>query len=673
MLDEWGKTEGASWPLGVSWIQEEEAYNFALYSKNANKVTLILYGGQEFVKPLAIIPFDIPSNKTSRVWHKRVLLESTHNAKYYAYQVDGPNTPQSGNSFDSQKILLDPYARGIFFPPTFSRAVACSPNSNAGQAPLGVLPPPNEQIQNPPLAGPRHGHDLVIYEMHVCGFTRRDNSGVPDNKKGTFAGIVEKIPYLQELGITAIELMPVQQFDPQEGNYWGYMTLNFFSPHAQYSSNKDPDGPLAEFRSMVEDLHKAGIEVFLDVVYNHTTEGGNGGPTYCYRGIDNSTYYALDSGNMSTYVNHSGCGNDLRTAHPAVRQLVVDSLRYWIQETNIDGFRFDLASIFTFAEDGSLNLDDPPIISEITSAPDLGNVRLIAEPWTADGSANTMGRTFPGVTWRQWNAQFRDGIRSFVKSDDYLVADAMTRLYGSTDLFPDDLVNSYRRWQSVNYIDCHDGLNMCDLVSYTNNGYRSWNCGFEGTTGTPPDIARLRRQQIKNFCCLLMLSNGTPMFVAGDEFMNTQVGNGNPYNQDNEITWLNWSLADENSDILRFFKIMIMFRKAHQSIGRDIGWGEDVTWYGPISTLDPGSTSHALAFHLLGGSVGDADLYVMINSYWNNVQFSIQPRGAWNLIIDTSLASPADIVEDQDAKPVDDAMLTVAPRSVVVLVRAQNK
>jgi glycogen operon protein len=413
--------------------------------------------------------------------------------------------------------------------------------------------------------------------------------------------------------------------------------------------------------------------VFLDVVYNHTTEGGNGGPTYCYRGIDNSTYYALDSGNMSTYVNHSGCGNDLRTAHPVVRQLVVDSLRYWIQETNIDGFRFDLASIFTFAEDGSLNLDDPPIISEITSAPDLGNVRLIAEPWTADGSANTMGRTFPGVTWRQWNTQFRDGIRSFVKSDDYLVADAMTRLYGSTDLFPDDLVNSYRRWQSVNYIDCHDGLNMCDLVSYTNNGYRSWNCGFEGTTGTPPDIARLRRQQIKNFCCLLMLSNGTPMFVAGDEFMNTQVGNGNPYNQDNEITWLNWSLADENSDILRFFKIMIMFRKAHQSIGRDIGWGEDVTWYGPISTLDPSSISHALAFHLLGGSVGDADLYVMINSYWNNVQFSIQPRGAWNLIIDTSLASPADIVEDQDAKPVDDAMLTVAPRSVVVLVRAQNK
>jgi glycogen operon protein len=421
---------------------------------------------------------------------------------------------------------------------------------------------------------------------------------------------------------------------------------------------------------MVEALHKAGIEVILDAVYNHTTEGGCKGPTYCYRGIDNSTYYALDPKDMCTYINHSGCENDLRTSHPVVRQLVIDSLRYWVRETNVDGFRFDLASVFAFADDGSLNLKDPPIISEITNDPDLMNVRLIAEPWAADGSAYILGRAFPGKTWQQWNDRYRNTLRSFVKGDGNLVKDLMTRLYGSTDLFPDDLSNSCKRLQSVNFVDCHDGPDMCDLVSYTNDQHKSWNCGFEGVSGAPPEVLRLRQQQVKNFCCLLMLSNGVPMFVAGDEFMNTQNGNENPYDQDNETTWLDWSLTNANADVLRFFKMMIAFRKIHSSIGRDAGWREDVTWYGALSKPDLSPTSHTLAFYLDGDTVADADLYVMINSYWQDVEFLIQEAGDWRRIVDTSLNSPLDITTERDAPTITGTTYRVTARSVVVLLSA---
>ena len=664
MDDAWASAEGSAWPLGASWVDDEAAYNFALYAKDATAVSLLLYGGEEFTTPVAVLPFNPPQNRTGRVWHMRVPLGAAPTATHYAYQVDGPNLP--GNAFDAQKILLDPYARGVFFPPGQSRIAACQPGSNAGKAPLGVLPPQSVEASDRVPQGPRHDYDLVIYEMHVRGFTMRANSGVSDGRRGTFAGVVEKIPYLQQLGVTAVELLPVHQFDPGEGNYWGYMTLNFFSPHYQYSSTNDPEGSLAEFRSMVEQFHQAGIEVFLDVVYNHTTEGGAGGPTYSYRGIDNSAYYALEP-NMTDYVNHSGCGNDLRTAYPAVRRLVVDSLRFWARETNVDGFRFDLASIFAFNEDGSLNLVDPPIISEIASDPDLANVRLIAEPWTGDGSAYAMGRAFPGRTWRQWNDHFRNTARSFVKSDDDLVGDLMTRLYGSTDLFPDDVVNSCRRWQSVNYVDLHDGLNMCDLVTYTNDDFRSWDCGFEGANNPPPDVVRLRRQQVKNFCCLLMLSNGSPMFCAGDEFMNTQGGNANPYDQDNETTWLDWSLADENAEVVRFFTMMIAFRKAHPSIGRDIGWGGDVSWLGPSPAADNGgrlARDRVPPQRRRGRGRGS---YVMINAYWDAVQFPIPSPGDWRRIVDTSLATPADVVAETDAPPVVGATYAVAPRSTVVM------
>ncbi len=364
-LEELERRDGAPTPLGATWMEEEKAYNFAVYSKHAEAVTLLLFSESDFAAPIVSIPFEFPRNKTRRMWHARVSAVAAADAHYYGYRIAGPLRPNEGQRFDDQKVLLDPYARGVFFPPGASRAAA-----NAGQAPLGVLPArlPVRHAARPP--GPRHGHDLIIYEMHVRGFSRRDNS-VADDVRGTFAGVVAKIPYLRPLGVTAVELLPVQQFDPQEGNYWRYMPLNFFSPHAPYGKSNSSEEIVAEFRWMFDELHRADIEVFLEVVYNHTTESDTAGPLYSFRGIDNSTYYALEPGNLAVYSNYSACGNDLRTAHPVVRRLVVDSLRYWVSQMGVDGFRFDIASIFTRNEEGRVNLEDPPIISETSGDPAL--------------------------------------------------------------------------------------------------------------------------------------------------------------------------------------------------------------------------------------------------------------------------------------------------------------
>ncbi|WP_035663487.1 glycogen-debranching protein [Bradyrhizobium sp. Ec3.3] len=663
-------SEGLPWPLGCSRNEADQSCNFALYSKHATAVTLLLYRDGEFATPLRVLPFTFPVNKSGRVWHMRLPSEMIADAKYYAYQVDGPFDPVSGQRFDRDKILLDPYAKGVFFPPAFSRDAAMEAGSNAGKAPLGLLadgataPPPGR----PPA--PRHDHELIIYEMHVRGFTRRANSKVPEDQRGTFAGIVAKIPYLKNLGVTAVELMPVHQFEPGTTNYWGYMTLNFFSPHAPYSVAGRPENALGEFRLMVDELHRAGIEVLLDVVYNHTAEMGNGGPTYSFRGIDNSTYYALSPTDFSSYVNFSGCGNDLRTAHPAPRLMVVDSLRYWATSIGVDGFRFDLASIFARNEDGSLNSDDPPIVVEISSDHDLADIRLIAEPWDAGGGYQ-MGRAFPGRSWCQWNDHFRSTVRGFVKGDGGLVADLMTRLYGSTDLLPDTLADADRRTQSINFVDCHDGLNLCDLVSYTNDDQRSWGCGYEGTNNVPPDVAALRKRQVKNFCCLLMLSNGVPMFVAGDEFMHSQNGNPNVYDQDNEITWLDWDLAETNADVLRFFRMMIGFRKAHSVIARSTGWGADCSWHGTDGNPELGGGSRSLALHLSGASTGGADIFAMFNAYWEALSFELPTSSIWKRVVDTSLESPNDIVEEAVAQPYISNAYSVGPRSVAVLISSK--
>jgi glycogen operon protein len=682
-MSRWDEENGAPLPLGLEWIEAEQAFNFALYSRHATAVTLLLFDAANLTVPSRQIPLQYLRHKTGRVWHTRVARADLGAAVLYGYSVDGAFAPTQGDRFDPLKVLLDPYARGIFFPLGYSRHGSMGAGSNAGRGPLGEVLAPAAKFDWANDRGPRHSHDTIVYEMHVRGFTRRANSGVMDAARGTFAGVVEKIPYLQELGVTVLELMPVCQFDPEEGgNYWGYMPLNFFAPHQTYASGNTGNARADEFRSMVKALHAAGIEVVLDVVYNHTSETGAGGPTYCYRGIDNGTYYLL--GPDGTYRDLAGTGNVLRTSHPAVRRLITDSLRFWRTEMHVDGFRFDLASVFTRTDDGSISAEEPPILSEISGDPDFADSRLIGEPWDLD--TYQLGRAFPGQTWAQWNGQFRDDLRSFVKGDGARVGDLMSRLYGSADLFPDSREEAFRPQQSINYVTCHDGFCLYDLVSFnakhnfangnnnrdgTDNNI-SWNCGVEGDSAAGPEVLALRRRQIKNFCCLLMLANGTPMFCAGDEFMNTQGGNNNPYNQDNETTWLDWDLLARNrDDMFRFFKRMIAFRKAHPSIGRGRFWREDIRWYGVGRDVDLSGNSHTLAYCLHGASERDRDLYVMINAYWETLTFALCEGAAneWSRAVDTSRDSPQDIVDAGREQPLTAGSYDVGPRSVVVLLR----
>lgn len=667
-------------PLGVTWIEEEQAFNFAIHAEHAHSVTLLLFGSADLVHPLLTYPFDFLRNKSGRVWHCRIPIAQMAGADYYGYSVSGQNAPQL-HSFDPEKVLLDPYARCIFFPSDFDRELATRPGPNAGRAPLGALTAHLPTFDWRGDSSPHHESDAIIYELHVKGFTRNPNSGVDPSRAGTYAGLIEKIPYLKELGVTVVELMPVFQRDPREADYWGYMPLNFFAPHAQYASTRDDDGQHLEFREMVMAFHGAGIGVVLDVVYNHSCEGDHRGPTYCFKGLDAAGYYMLSSDPASPYANYSGTGNTLNFGQSHVRKMVMDSLRYWKTEMHIDGFRFDLASVFSRNADGSLNWGEAPIFSEIAADPELGRLRLIAEPW--DTGAYQLGRGFPGVTWLQWNGRFRDDVRRFVRGDSGLVADVMRRIYGSDDLFPDSRANTYHAYQSVNFLTCHDGFTLYDLVAYNRkenwvNGHGnqdgaddnySWNCGHEGGAGAPPAVLELRRRQAKNFCCLLLLSNGTPMFRAGDEFLNTQFGNNNPYNQDNETGWLDWDQLGANQDFFRFFKKMIAFRKAHPALMRSRFWREDVSWYGVGPAVDLSPESHSVAFCLHGASQHDDDLYVMINAYWETLHFEVQegvPQD-WERVVDTSLPGPDDFPDQ--AAPLQCMSCSLAPRSIVVLLR----
>ena len=678
-MNRWHVVEGAPHPLGATWIETERAYNFALYSKHATGVVLLLYSDRDVVNPVFTRRLTYPYNKTGRIWHCRVQGSEAPDATYYAYWVEGPFDRGAGHRFDPHKILLDPYARVVFFPNDFSRNAASQAGSNAGRAPLGVLPPQDGAFDWKGDRRPEHTHDTIIYELHVRGFTKSPTSGVSSGENGTYRGLVEKIPYLKELGVTAVELMPVQQQDPGERNYWGYMPLGFFTPHIGYASCASD--VVHEFKSMVKALHAADMEVILDVVFNHTTELDETGPTYSFRGIDNTTYYLLEE-DRSRYRDDCGTGNVLHCGNRYVRAMILDSMRFWVHEMHVDGFRFDLASIFTRDNEGHINLNDPPIISEITADPDFAGIRLIAEAW--DLASYQLGRSFPGITWLQWNGKFRDDVRAFMRGDDGLVGSVMTRLYGSDDIFPDQVTHAYHAYQSVNFVTSHDGFCMYDLVSYSTkhneaNGEHgadgtghnlSWNCGWEGDIGVTPEVRELRRRQIKNFCCLLMLSNGTPMFVAGDEFMRTQKGNNNPYNQDNEISWLDWSLAEKNADILRFFKRMIAFRKAHPSLCRSRFWREDVSWHGQGAQVDQSAGSRTLAFFLRGASQQDSDLYTMINASAEDLTFEIQhgPPRSWRRVVDTSLSSPDDIAGPGREVPLESSEYLVKSRSIVVLM-----
>jgi isoamylase len=673
----WASREGAPLPLGASWIPEEQAYNFALYSKHAEEVTLLLYAPWDLEHPVVRQRLDYLVNKCGRVWHCRVPAASCGGARYYGWSIDGPSLvdslknpdPGDWHAFDASKVLLDPYARVIFFPPGYDRDAARQVGvPNGGKALLGLLPSPGPRHDWAARRRPHHDADLVIYELHVRGFTRSPSSGLPAAKRGTYAGVVEKIPHLQRLGVTAVELLPVFQFDPGEPNYWGYMPLGFFAPHQQFASDPAPDGTVREFQEMVQALHQADIEVLLDVVYNHSAEGSERGPTFGLRGIDNSTYYLMTGDPSRPYDNASGCGNTLRCATPAVRQLIMDSLRHWAGDLGVDGFRFDEASVLSRDESGAIDKTEPAIFGEIASDPILSKVRLIAEPWDAAGR-DELGRQFPGVTWQQWNGRFRDVVRRFLRGDAGQVGALMSAVYGSRDeLFSDEKPYAYRPVQSVNYFASHDGFTLCDLVSYDREDQHSWDCVWP--SATPGEVAALRRRQAKNFCALLFLSNGTPMLRAGDELLQTQGGDPNPYAEDGPKTWIDWSLAEANAEVLRFFQRMIAFRKAHPTLCRSRFWRGDVTWHGVGAEPDLSPESRCLAFHLRGAA--DAELYVMVNAHWEPHAFQVQggdPAG-WRLALDTGLASPGDFPDPGAGAELDSAAYMLGPRSVAVLVRA---
>ncbi len=655
----WETREGVPYPLGVSWCEEEHAYNFALYSRQATRVRLLLFSADDLTVPRVERVLDPLVNKSGRVWHCRLDAAVVGDCRHYAYQVEGT---------DTDKLLFDPYARVLAFPQGFDRCAALGDGPNFGKAPLGVIVDPCRVVAGDERR-PHHQADAVIYELHVRSFTQSPTSGVSSGARGTFAGIVEKIPYLHELGVTVLELMPVFQGDPQERDRWGYMPLSFFAANTAYA----PDGAAATdaFVDMVHALHEADIEVVIDVVYNHTAEGGDGGPVYSLQGLDTASYYLMSNG---WYAGYSGCGNSINANDRYTRKLIHDSLRYWTRDMHVDGFRFDLASELSRGPDGSLDLADPAIFGDIAADPLFDGIRMIAEPWDAAG-AYELGRAFPGIGWAQWNGRFRDDVRRFVRGDPDSTAALIQRVYGSDDLFPDEWTDTYHPYQSVNYVTCHDGFTLYDLVSYAHkhnvdgpDDNLSCNHGHEGDDGVPDEVRALRVRQAKNFIALLMLSNGTPMLRAGDELLHTQHGHNNPYDRDDELTWLDWGKLSSEIGFWRFVQQMIAFRKQHPSLGRSRFWREDVHWYGAQGDL--ALRSSAVAWHLSGASQGDQDLYVMVNASHAPVRFRVQaPGGDWHVAIDTSRAAPDDIACEQPP-PLRAPTFLAANQSVVVLVRA---
>ena len=528
--------DGSSSPLGASPCPQ--GVNFSVFSRGATGVELLFFDGVDDPRPSRVIRIEPSTNRTYHYWH--VFVPGVGAGQIYGYRVAGPSDPANGMRFDPGKVLLDPYGRGVVVPKSYSRDAAHEQGDNAGSAMKSVVVDSRAYDWEGDKPLKRPSSQTIVYEMHVAGFTSHSSSGVAEERRGTFAGLIEKIPYLQQLGVTAVELLPVFQFDTQDCppgrvNYWGYAPVSFFSPHQAFSSCQDPLGPVDEFRDMVKALHRAGIEVILDVVFNHTAEGDHRGPTLSFRGLDNSIYYILEQ-ERSRYANYTGCGNTLNANNPIVRRMIVDSLRYWVGEMHVDGFRFDLASILTRDASGHV-LANPPVLWDIESDPSLAGTKMIAEAWDAAGLYQVGG--FVGDSWKEWNGRFRDDARSFFRGEDGSVARFADRLIGSPEIYGHE---EREPEQSVNFVTCHDGFTLNDLVSYDQkhneaNGEnnldgaddnRSWNCGTEGPTDDP-QVEKLRNRQVKNFLTVTMLSLGMPMILMGDEVRHTQAGNNNAY------------------------------------------------------------------------------------------------------------------------------------------------
>lgn len=683
---------GRPYPFGATFVPG--GVNFAIFSRHATSCTLVLFESGAN-KPFGEIPFPIEFH-IGNVF-AMVVFELDHENVEYGYRFDGPFAPHQGHRFDRSQILLDPYAKAVSGRNVWGK----QPVNNSQFQHRGLLVYDDfDWVNDRPLGIP--AEDLIIYEMHVRGLTRHPSSGV--KYPGTFAAIRDKIPYLKELGINCVELMPIHEFDELHNkfinpetekplkNYWGYNTVGFFAPKAGYAATGALGMQVDEFKALVKLLHQNGIEVMLDVVFNHTGEGGNDDDyMFSFRGIDNKTYYMLKPDGR--YYNFSGTGNTMNCNNPVVRNMVLDCLRYWVAEYHIDGFRFDLASILGRDAQGN-PLSNPPLLEALAYDPVLGKTKLIAEAWDAGGLYQV--GSFPAYgRWAEWNGQYRDAIRRFLIGDMGQIGVAAEAIQGSPHLYPERGPTA-----SINFITAHDGFTLADLFSYNekhnwangegnrdgHNDNHSWNCGWEGPT-TDPKINTLRRRLIKNAVAILMVSQGIPMLLMGDEVAHTKAGNNNTYCQDNALSWFDWTRVESQSDILRFFKNCIAFRQAHPALRRrrhfrnedHMGSGfADISWHGIEAwKTDWSYHSRTLAFMLDGqharqGSVQDDTLYVAMNMHWESHAFELPglPRKKkWHLFANTSMPSPADsCTPGQEVLLENQRTFLVGARSVVILV-----
>jgi isoamylase len=621
-------------PLGACWTGSSTV--FRVFSRSARRAWVLLFDRRDADQPVR----EIPLERAGDLWQAEV--SDAGPGLYYAYRMDGPC--ESGHHFDPDQWLIDPYALEVAFPRRWGDSRGLEPGhppKRGAAFPKSVILDPSydwsgDVRPDTPL------RDSVIYELHVRGYTAHPSSGAEAG--GTYRGLTEKIPYLESLGVTAVELLPVHEFDEMEfylenksrralRNFWGYSTLAFFAPQSRYASSDEPGAALREFREMVAAFHRAGMEVILDVVYNHTAELDGRGPVTSFRGLDNPVYYQIEPRTMK-YRNFTGCGNTVNTNHPVVRDLIVDSLRYWVEHVRVDGFRFDLASILCRGRDGKI-LENPPIVERIGEDPVLSRAKLIAEAWDAAGLYQV--GSFPHPRWSEWNGRYRDDVRAFWNGEEPLLGALATRLAGSADLYGKP---GQTPQKSINFITCHDGFTLRDLVSYREkhneaNGEqnadgekdnRSANYGAEGPTDDPA-IRALRLRQQKNMLATLLVSQGVPMLLGGDEFGRTQEGNNNAYCQDNEISWVDWSLQKDYEELADFTRALIAFRKAHPSLryarflrgGREECGRPDIEWFGPNSGPVDWDGGRALSFLLHGHrcegktAPGDAHVFIALN------------------------------------------------------------
>ncbi|MBO3459384.1 glycogen debranching protein GlgX [Aetokthonos hydrillicola Thurmond2011] len=683
---------GCPHPLGAT--PKTDGVNFSIFAEHAQSVELLLFEYDNDPWPTQVIRLNPRTNKTFHYWH--VFVRGLKPGAYYAYRVDGPRDLHgSGHRFNKNKVLIDPYAKGNTNT-LWQRIDALGSKDNVATSMRSVVIDISDYDWEGDRPINRPMSETIIYEVHVGGFTRSLSSG--SKNPGTFSAIIEKIPYLQDLGITAVELLPIFDFDEknvvrevngsQLRDYWGYNPHSYFAPEGSYCVFPDAGNQIREFRDMVKALHKAGIEVILDVVFNHTDEGNHEGPIINFKGLMNSIFYHLVPFDKQYYMDYSGCGNTVNCNHPMVEKLILDCLEFWVKEMHVDGFRFDEGSILSRGQDG-VPMAHPPVVWHIETSETLADTKIIAEAWDAAGLYQI--GYFPGYRWAEWNGRFRDDIRRFVKGDPGMVGAVAWRMSGSADLYE---ARGHLPINSINFITCHDGFTLNDLVSYNHkhneangednrdgiNDNLSWNCGVEGETDNP-EIDAFRKQQIKNFTAILLLSQGVPMFVAGDEVRRTQKGNNNAYCQDNEISWFDWNLLEKNSEIFRFFKLMINFRKCycHSTLHRrDFFTGEvnerglaDISWHGCRLFSSGWHDPHArvIAF-TLGGFEGAADIHIMLNMYWESLEFEIPPIEGrrWYTAIDTAQPSPMDIVEKGQETLVPGNVYLVKDRSVVVLI-----